>query len=251
MNRLSKIPTPVIFAHRGASAYAPENTLAAFRLAKLQGAPAIELDAKLTADKEVVVIHDATVDRTTNGTGKVNELTFEEIRNMDAGVKFAPEFQGEKIPSLKEVFEDCSDSLFINVELTNYSSPRDELPQKVARLVLETSVEEKVLFSSFNLFNLIKIKKLLPQCEVAILALPGWKGFAARSLPGRLASPKIVHPFLGDASAAFIRRQKKHDRRVHVWTVNKQGDMRRLFLMGVEGIFTDAPNLACQLIREK
>jgi len=251
MNRLLQIPKPVVFAHRGASAYAPENTLAAFRLAKLQGAPAIELDAKLTADKEVVVIHDATVDRTTNGTGKVNELTFEEIRKLDAGLKFAPEFRGEKIPSLKEVFEDCSDSLYINVELTNYASPRDELPQKVAQLVVETGVGEKVLFSSFDLFNLTKIKKLLPHSEVAILALPGWKGLAARSFPGRWVSPKIVHPFLGDASASFIRRQKKHGRRVHVWTVDEQDDMRRLFLLGVDGIFTDVPNLANQLIRGK
>jgi glycerophosphoryl diester phosphodiesterase len=251
MNQLFQIATPIVFAHRGASAYAPENTLSAFRLAKLQGAPAIELDVKLTTDKEVVVIHDQTVDRTTNGGGKVNQLSFEEIRKLDAGVKFATEFKGEKIPSLKEVFEDCCDSLFINVELTNYSSPMDELTQKVAQLVLETGVKEKILFSSFSLFNLIKIKRLLPEAEVAILASQGWKGWAARSLLGRWVSPKIVHPFLGDTSSSYIRRQKKHGRRVHVWTVNEQEDMRRMFRLGVDGIFTDAPNIANQLIREK
>ena len=202
-------------------------------------------------DKEVVVIHDQTVDRTTNGVGKVNQLSFEEIRKLDAGVKFAPEFRGEKIPSLKEVFEDCCDSLFVNVELTNYSSPRDELTQKVAQLVLETGVKEKILFSSFDQFNLIKIKRLLPDALVAIIAPQGWKGFLSRSFLGKWVSPKIIHPFLGDASASYIRRQKKHGRRVHVWTVNEQEDMRRMFHLGVDGIFTDAPNLANQLIREK
>jgi len=90
----------------------------------------------------------------------------------------------------------------------------------------------------------------LPQSEVAILALRGWKGLPARSFIGRWVSPKIVHPFIKDASPAFIRRQKRLGRRVHVWTVNTQDDMRRLFDLQVDGIFTDAPNLATQLIKE-
>ena len=125
---LSEYPQPLIIAHRGASAYAPENTLAAFELAIQQGAPAIELDAKLSCDGHVVVIHDQTVDRTTPHSGRVGELSLAELRRMDAGSHFDTCFQQERIPTLAEVFESIGPGTLINVELTNYSSPGDDLP---------------------------------------------------------------------------------------------------------------------------
>src|SRR3990170_7761080 len=128
---------PLIFAHRGASAYAPENTLAAFRLALDQGADGIELDAKLSADGEIVVIHDQTVDRTTPRKGRVDQLTLSELRKLDAGSWKGDVFSGEKIPALAEVFSAVGGKLKINVELTNYSSPQDGLANKVLALVRE------------------------------------------------------------------------------------------------------------------
>jgi glycerophosphoryl diester phosphodiesterase len=101
----SNLPRPTIFAHRGASAYAPENTLAAFELAIHQKADAIELDVKLSSDDQVVVIHDQTVDRTTNGTGRVNDLPLAALLELDAGSHFDIAYKGESIPTLSQVFE--------------------------------------------------------------------------------------------------------------------------------------------------
>src|SRR5215204_4501911 len=99
---LTSLPQPVIFAHRGASAHAPENTLAAFELALAQGADGIELDAKLSADGHVVVIHDATVDRTTDKHGRVKDMSLAELRSLDAGTFFEEKYHREKVPTLEE-----------------------------------------------------------------------------------------------------------------------------------------------------
>jgi glycerophosphoryl diester phosphodiesterase len=129
MSWLEKLLQPVIFAHRGASAWAPENTLAAFRLAVEHGAPAIELDVKLTSDRKVVVLHDQTVDRTTNGHGDLRQFSLADLRELDAGGPFSAEYQGERIPTLVEVFEAVGKQVYINIELTNYASTRDKLPE--------------------------------------------------------------------------------------------------------------------------
>ena len=104
-----KLPRPSIFAHRGASMYAPENTLAAFNLAVSQNADAIELDAKLCADGEIVVFHDQTVERTSDGHGKILDLPYTAIKELDAGGWFDSQFQGETVPTLGEVFEAVAD----------------------------------------------------------------------------------------------------------------------------------------------
>ena len=107
---------PLIYAHRGASALAPENTLAAFLLAQRLGADGIELDVMFTADKQLIVIHDDTVDRTTNGHGKVAEMPLAALRELDAGSYFGEAFRGEKLPTLAEVYEALGGKLRINVE---------------------------------------------------------------------------------------------------------------------------------------
>ena len=113
-------PHPLIFAHRGASAHAPENTLAAFLVALQQGADGIELDAKLTADGHVVVIHDQTVDRTTKISGRVRDMPLEALLELDAGSHFDVAFKGEPIPTLQQVFERMGQEVLINIELSNY-----------------------------------------------------------------------------------------------------------------------------------
>jgi len=242
------LSTPILFAHRGASAHAPENTLASFRLALEQKAEAIELDAKLTSDGVVVVIHDSTVNRTTNGKGKVREIPLTVLRTLDAGSFFSPAFSGERIPTLEEVFEELGGKLYINVELTNYTSPGDGLVKKVVNLVKKHNLEYRVLFSSFNPLNLLQARQLLPQTPVGLLTQAGIEGFLGRSWFGRRIAPKMIHPYLSDTTADFIRRQHTLRRRVHVWTVNDPAEMRRLFAAGVDGIFTDDPLLARQVL---
>lgn len=251
MTILYELNRPTIFAHRGASAHAPENTLASFNLAVEHGADAIELDAKLSADGQIVVHHDQTVNRTTDGKGRVNELPLAILRELDAGSFFAPEFQGEKIPLLEEVLDGVGRKLFVNIELTNYASPNDGLPEKVAELVKRMKLQERVLFSSFYPGNLQTTARLLPNVPVGLLAEPLIKGWLARSPITLNVSPRIIHPYLADATAGLIRREHARGRRVHVWTVNAPADMRRLFAADVDGIFTDDPRLARQVLQEK
>jgi len=247
---LDELPRPAIIAHRGASAYSPENTLAAFELALKQNADAVELDAKLTADGHVIVIHDQTVDRTTAHTGRVKNLPLSEFRKMDAGSHFDIAFKGEPVPTLDEVFKAVGQLTYINVELTNYASMMDNLPHKVASLVKKHRLGRRVIFSSFNPLALIKIHKLVPEAPIGLLAVQGRKGAFLRSWPGRLLGYHSLHPELNDVTPALVNGAHRRNKKVLVWTVNRAEEMRRLFQLGVDGIFTDDPVLARQVLSD-
>jgi glycerophosphoryl diester phosphodiesterase len=247
MNRLECLPQPVIFGHRGASRFAPENTLAAFDLACQQGADAVEFDVKLTADAQVVIIHDARVDRTTNGSGFVKNLTLTQMQALDAGSSFSEQFAGEPVPTLANLFDHMDEKIFYNIELTNYTTQNDILPEKTAELVRRYHQEDNVLFSSFSIKTLARMHALLPQVPVAMLAPPGLAGIFKRNNHGLRAAPYALHPHLSDVSQALMLRQKELNRRVHVWTVNDNGSMRRMFDYGVNGIITDDPLLGLRM----
>jgi len=244
---LETLPRPTIFAHRGASAHAPENTLAAFELALAQGAEGIELDAKLSADGHVVVIHDATVDRTTDGHGRVKDMSLADLRSLGAGLFFAEKYRGEKVPTLEEVFEALGKHMFINVELTNYNTPGDHLVESVCMLVKKFELQKRVLFSSFFASNLSKARGLLPEVPRGLLAFNGLLGAWARSFGFAFGRYQALHPNLKDVTPQQVQRVHRLERRVHVWTVNATEDMRRLFDWGVDAIFTDDPQLAVQV----
>ncbi|MBM3151450.1 MAG: glycerophosphodiester phosphodiesterase [Chloroflexi bacterium] len=242
------LPLPVVFAHRGASAHAPENTLAAFQEALRRGAKAVEFDVKLSADGQVVVIHDQTVDRTTDGHGKVSELSLEELRRCDAGTWFGAAFAGERIPTLEEVFARFGGDLFMNVELTNYATPLDRLAPKVVELVKKFGLEKRVLFSSFFPHNLVKAAKLLPATPRGLLAWAGWMGWSARAFAFRSDVYLALHPHTSNLTPGLVRRVHAAGRRIHVWTVNAPDEIERLAGLGVDGIFTDDPALALQTL---
>jgi glycerophosphoryl diester phosphodiesterase len=239
---------PVIIAHRGASAFAPENTIAAFNMAANLKADGIELDVKFTKDRKMVVIHDQTVDRTTNGHGYVKDLLFEDLSKLDAGSIFSAEFKNEKIPQLKNVFDEVAENLLINIEITNYNSIRDGLAANVCSLISNMKMENRVIISSFHPFNLITTKKLLPQVPVALLALPNFIGFLQRSFLFRWLSPGFIHPFYSDVTRKYIDTEHLHNRKVNVWTVNSEQEMKRLNELGCDGIITDNPSLAREVI---
>ncbi|TLN17432.1 glycerophosphodiester phosphodiesterase, partial [bacterium] len=174
---LPALPKPLLLAHRGASAYAPENTLAAFQLALQQGAHGVELDAKLSADGAIVVMHDASVDRTTNGSGKVKELPLAALRELDAGFHATNGYHGEKVPTLVEVLETLGKRAYVNIELTNYFSPGDRLPELAAALVAQMDLQATVIFSSFLPTNLHRVRAVLPQARVAMLVYRGTLGW--------------------------------------------------------------------------
>ena len=248
---LESYPHPFLFAHRGASAHAPENTLAAFELALSQQADGIELDVKLSADGHVVVIHDPTVDRTTGAHGRVRDLSLADLRSLEAGGFFASAFRGEKIPTLEEVFEAVGNRTFINVELTNYTTRHDQLVETVCMLVKRFNLQKRVMFSSFYAPNLAKARSYLPEVPRGLLALNGFLGAWARSFGYAFGKYQALHPYLSDVTPQQVQRVHRLKGRVHVWTVNKPEDMRRLFAWGVDAIFTDDPQLAAQVRGEK
>ncbi len=137
--------------------------------------------------------------------------------------------------------------MFINIELTNYQTYGDGLTDKVIDLIDKFQLDDWVMFSSFNPSNILRAKKVKPGIPAALLCLPGKSGALSRSVAGKWISPKVIHPYVEDVNAALMQSEKNRQRRVHVWTVNDEGSMSRLFEFGVNGIFTDFPDRALRL----
>ena len=239
---------PLIIAHRGASAHAPENTLPAFHLALEQSADGIELDVMLSKDQKLIVIHDATLERTTNGTGKVPNFTADELRKLDAGVWFGQAFQNTQLPLLDEVYEQLGGKFLINVELKNYHSPRDPLPEIALALTKKYRLLDSVIFSSFNARNLTRLKKLEPQAKTGLLCLPGIMGALYRGPFGRLFHYDALHPYHKDAKDSLVKRAHKHGKEVNVWTVDEKDDILQMQAVGVDAIITDDPLFTRQVL---
>ncbi len=245
---LEHFPTPILFAHRGDLAHAPENTLPSFEQALQKGADGVELDAKLTADGHVIVIHDSTVDRTTNGKGRVASLALDEIRKLDAGKWFDEKFSGTQVPLLEEVFQTVGKDKLINIELTNYSTPRDGLVIKVCDLIKRHNNQKQIIFSSFFPSNLKIAAQTLPEIPRGLLAMPGLVGLWARSFGFMFGDYQALHPHISNASREQVQRAHRINRRVHVWTANSNEEISRLKEWGVDGIFTDDPQTAVRAL---
>ena len=233
-----------MYAHRGANKGAPENTLAAFCLAQQLGADGIEMDVKLTADGEVVVMHDQTVDRTTDGHGRLRDFRLAELRRLDAGSWFDGTFHSEKVPTLAEIFETLKNGILYDIELTNYSTPFDNLLEKVLALVQKYGLAGNVMVSSFLPTNISHFRRLAPAIPGGVIALHGWAGALSRSFVGRWFAPLVVIPVYLDVTQNYVRMQKALGRKVIPWTVNEPADMLRLMEWGADGLITDVPDLA-------
>jgi glycerophosphoryl diester phosphodiesterase len=244
-----EFPTPLILCHRGAKNYAPENTLAAFKVALELGADGFELDTQLTSDGHVVVYHDTTVDRITNGHGKLSQLPLAELRKLDAGSSFSEKFRGEKISTLDEVFETSGKGAIINVELKNFSTPFDNLVEKVCEVVRRHGMQKNTIFSSFLPWNLKKAARILPEVPRGLITIKGRWGVWGRSFGFSFGDYDALHPHLDDVTAQQVQRVHKLKRRINEWTVNKEEDIQRLFRWGVDGIMTDDPQLALRVTR--
>jgi len=243
---------PLIIAHRGSSAYAPENTLAAFQLAAEQGADAIELDVDLTRDGYAIVMHDATIDRTTDGTGAVHDLTLEEIQRVDAGVWKAAAFKGERVPLLAAVFAVAGQRVLINVEVKSMALRSNGVEAKVAALVQQYDLCDRVIISSFNPLALRRIKQIEPRLACGLLYAPdlpivlrqAWLAPLTPHLDAR-------HPHHSQVNAALVEQWHARGQRVNVWTVNEAATVHAMVQTGVDGIIGDDPvllrNASCQL----
>lgn len=221
---------------------APENTLAAFLLALQAGADGIELDVMLSQDKELLVIHDSTVDRTTDGSGKVAEMPLAALRELDAGTRFGEEFRGEKLPTLAEVFETVGGKMRINVELKNYAQPLDDLTSRVIALTERFHLADSVLLSSFNPINLSKARRQNPKIRRGLLVSPGDRLMLGAG--GRLFPYHALHPYYEDVTPEMAADLRARGKQLNTWTVDDPQALLRLHSIGVDGIISNNPAAA-------
>lgn len=234
-----------IIAHRGSKSTRPENTLTAFREALHVGSDGIELDVHLSSDGEVVVIHDETVDRTTNGTGLVSELTLQELKSLDAGSWFDPLYSKVTIPTLKEVLDMLVTEGFcglLNIELKTDKIVYPEMSRKVYRLVQETAPTYDIVYSSFNYDTLIEMKKINDKNQVALLFKK--VGRAQTRLNGEY-SVEAWHVPVDWAKARLILGKPRLPLRV--WTVNEKSSIQYFIRKKVAAIITDYPEIALMI----
>ena len=235
---------PLVIAHRGASAMAPENTLAAFQLAAEQEADAIELDVDLTRDGHVIVLHDATIDRTTDGHGRVADLTLEEIRRVDAGAWKSADFTGERVPLLEEVLAAVGRWLLINVELKGMALRGNGLEEKVAALIAKHALFDRVILSSFNPFALRRAKRLDARLACGLLIAPAAPIFLRQAWLAPLI-PHLAarHLHYSQVTKAVVDHCHAQGLVVNAWTANQAGAIHALRQAGVDGIIGDDPVL--------
>lgn len=233
-----------IFAHRGAAGTHPENTMVAFYEAERVGADGIELDVQMTKDGALVVIHDETVDRTTDGTGWVKDFTLRDLQSLHAGYKFAEQYPTCRIPLLEEVLAWISGtSLLLNIELKNGLIAYERLEEKVIHLVKHYRLEPRVIFSSFNHNSMARCRQLAPTIETALLYMESlyqpWQYV-------RLLGASGLHPYYRTVSESFVRDAHFHHVHVRPFTINSEEAMKTMFRYEVDAIFTDYPEKAIQ-----
>jgi len=249
MNTRDNSRFPLIIAHRGASASAPENTLGAFQLAYEQKADGIELDVMLSADKELFVLHDEVVDRTTDGFGVVSSMNRAELKALNAAAKFKGEWsKPEPLPLLEEVFDLIGNKMLINVELKNLNAPFNDLTQRVIALIEQAGLEETVLLSSFNPINLRIAKRCNPKIRRGLLTEGGKRGAPLRGALGMAFAYDALHPYFEDVDLDLMRRLHGNRKQVNPWTVDDPQDLLRLKDLGVDMIITNDPLKARQVL---
>lgn len=234
----------LVIAHRGASFYHPENTLAAFELAYQQGADGIETDVHLSKDGIAMLIHDAKINRVTNGTGFVNQLTCQELKTYDMGSWFNTQYHSERMITLTEFLQWAQDkNLVLNLELKTVDMDYPLIEEIVYQEVIKYDMLNQVVFSSFNSQTLEKLKKIDPDTKVAILASRHKLTLLQMSQQLHFNGVHLKHNYIDRVIT------KKHHRAgiyVAVYTVNDPNQMRRCFQANCDMIITDRPDLAIE-----
>ena len=242
-----------IIAHRGASACYPENTLASFKGAIAQDADMAEMDVQLTADGEVVVFHDAKISRCTNGRGRLKTHTLAQLKQLDAGGWFHERFSGEKIPTLAEVLRMCRGRIAVNIEIKADAvtdAVRGGIEEKCLKMVELYGMCGHAVFSSFEPRAVLHIRQINPRAPVAVL-------FDKKNDDGR--PPSEIVAALGADSFNCSRLEltgkrladlKEHNIPVNVYSVNDEENMKKLIARGVDGIFTDRPDVLRRVLED-
>lgn len=239
---------PLIIAHRGASAYAPENTMTAFEKALQMGAGGIELDVQLSSDGQLVVIHDEKLDRTSDGRGWVKDRTLEELKALDFGSWSSAGFAGEKIPLLEEVMDLLKQQdILLNIEIKTGIVPYPGIEQKTADIILKYNMQDRVIVSSFNHYSLVEIRRLQPEIKTGVLYMAGiyepWKYAAG-------VGACAIHPLFYNVQAQIMEGCKENGISVNTFTVDQPEMIRKVALAGVDGIITNVPDAALKVLSD-
>lgn len=244
------IKRPMNLAHRGARKAAPENTLAAFALARDFGADGIELDTFLCASGELVVTHDDDLSVWSNGTGRVSNTPLTKLKELDFGLHFSENFRGEKIPTLQEVVDLLPNSMLINIEIKTLSLRPTKEVKAIVELIKKNNLFQRVLVSSFNPLVLYHLKKLAPSISRGLLfefRLPIHFG----KINSSLLKLQALHPSAHLTNEKLMQIARKHNYQVNTWTVNEPNEMHRLIDLGVDSIITDYPDRLKQVFTER
>jgi len=245
------MPPPLILAHRGASAYAPENTIAAFLLARELGADGIELDVQLTQDKIPIVIHDDTVERTTDSKGRVSELTIAQIAQLDAGSWKTEDYRGEPIPTLAQVFDALADWLdpnarphpaLINVELKTERLITDGLERETLNVIARYGLQDRILISSFSPLALYRTKQINPRLRRGLLYDNSMPIYFRRAWLRPWLALKALHPEHTMIDAPYMQWARRKKLQVNTWTVDDPAEAQRLAELGVNALITNQPD---------
>lgn len=237
---------PLVWAHRGASGYAPENTLAAFQKAVDLGADGVELDIQLTKDDQIVVIHDETIDRTSDGKGWVKDYTLEELRAFNYN-RTKPEYKHADIPTMREVFELLKPTgFFINIEIKTGVVFYEKIEEKILALTKEMGMEDRVCYSSFNHYTVTRIHELKPDAEVGFLYADGPIDMPSYGVKHGV---NALHPALYNLQYdGFVKECKEKGLKLNVWTVNERPYMEMCCQYGVDAIITNYPDIAKEVV---
>lgn len=227
-------------AHRGGAAIRPENTMSAFENAMKMGVDYIELDVHLSKDGVPVVIHDSGLERTTDGTGKVEDKTLEELKKLDCGKWFSEKFREEKIPELEEVMDLVKDKTGLVIEIKNCDDLYDGIEEKIVKLVREKNMVRDIIIISFNYDRLKKVNELDESIDTGFLYGGNKTDVCNMALD---AGIDYISPYWQNVNEELIKEAHSHNLRVSIWTVNDTDVMKKFIGMGVDAITTDRPDL--------
>lgn len=233
-----------VIAHRGASGYAPENTIAAFDKAVKMKADYIEIDVQRSKDNKLVLIHDNTVDRTTNGTGLVGDLTFKQLRYLDAGSWKGEQFTGEKIPTLDEALDKYRGKIGILIELKSpelYPGIEEQVARELKERNLDKPKNNKIIIQSFNFDSMKKMNTLLPRVPIGVLT--SFKGDTSEQALTEFSQyADYFNPSYSIVSKPLVAQVHALGMKIQSWTVRSHESAEFLLSMNVDGIITDYPD---------
>lgn len=239
---------PLVWAHRGASGYCPENTLAAFQKAVDLGADGVELDIHLTKDGALVVTHDESIDRVSDHKGRVCDYTLDELKSFDFSYGNMA-YEGIQIPTMGEVFELLKPTdLTINIELKTGEIFYPGIEQKIVGMTKSFGMEDRVIYSSFNHYSVMRLKEIDPEAKTGFLYADGTLDMPAY---GRAHGVSALHPAGYNLQfPGFMDECRANGLDVNVWTVNRESDIRACVKLGVHAIITNYPDKVRKIIEE-